>query len=302
MAAVSVIIPVYNTGRYLDECLESLARQTLTDIEVLAIDDGSTDGSGERLDAFASKDARFRVFHQENRGQAAARNVGLENARGEYLMFCDSDDRYLPNMCERMIEAIRREPVDCIQCQNSWLVDDAVGPAEEKSRLAAFAYFNEERNVLLWNKIYRREVIQSFGIRFPAGHEADDDAFNFQYELVAKGFVHLKEPLYVYRIRNGSVMSNYLNRRPRNRADFLASATFVLDFALQRNLAASNAAFLRNMLARAYRTDKEFYEPAERPSHLAEYNALLQRIPGPRFRIVDAGARQFLLSVPVKTS
>ena len=100
MPKISVIIPVYNAEQYLRKCLDSVVSQTFRDIEIICVDDGSTDGSGAILDEYAAKDNRIVVIHQANAGVAAARNTGLKSAQGEYLAFLDSDDAYNPQLCE----------------------------------------------------------------------------------------------------------------------------------------------------------------------------------------------------------
>ena len=102
---VSVITPVYNTAQYLDECIGSILSQSMTDFELLLIDDGSTDGSGAICDRYAEKDKRIRVFHISNGGVSAARNLGLDNARGEFVVFVDSDDRITPDHLRQLADS-----------------------------------------------------------------------------------------------------------------------------------------------------------------------------------------------------
>lgn len=113
MAEISVIIPVYNAEKYIAGCLDALCAQTFGDIEVLCVDDGSTDGSGSILAEYAGKDPRIRVLPQANSGPAAARNLGLKNAGGRYVMFCDADDSYRPDCCERMLRAMTEKRAGC---------------------------------------------------------------------------------------------------------------------------------------------------------------------------------------------
>lgn len=115
---VSVIIPVYNAEDYLPACLDSLLCQTLTEIEILLIDDGSTDGSGRICDACAAKDARIRVIHQENQGVSRARNQGIEHAAGEYILLVDSDDWAEPTLCEQLYMAAEAHHADLCICAN----------------------------------------------------------------------------------------------------------------------------------------------------------------------------------------
>ena len=99
MGKISVIVPVYNVENYLDGCLESLVAQTYQDIEIVCVNDGSTDGSREKLRQWAERDGRVRVIHQSNAGVSAARNAGIEAATGEFVCFLDPDDRFLPHAC-----------------------------------------------------------------------------------------------------------------------------------------------------------------------------------------------------------
>jgi glycosyltransferase involved in cell wall biosynthesis len=114
---ISVILPVYNVEAYLDRCLESLVNQTYTALEILLIDDGSQDGSGELCDTWAKRDGRIRVWHRENGGAAAARNSGLDLATGDYILFVDADDYVDVDHCRVLMETIRGNPaLDCVIC------------------------------------------------------------------------------------------------------------------------------------------------------------------------------------------
>lgn len=122
---ISVIIPVYNVEKYLHRCLDSVIEQTYKNLEVILIDDGSTDHSGEICDDYAAKDVRIHVIHQENQGVSAARNKGLDTAKGEYIAFVDSDDYILPEMYAKMLECIIENNVDFCVCQ--WQYEYADG-------------------------------------------------------------------------------------------------------------------------------------------------------------------------------
>ena len=116
MALISVIIPVYNTKPYLNACLESVVGQTYRELEIILVDDGSTDGSGELCDEWERKDPRIRVIHKANGGQCEARNMGMEIAAGEYIGFVDSDDVISPRMYETLIAAMEQYHADVVQC------------------------------------------------------------------------------------------------------------------------------------------------------------------------------------------
>ena len=113
---ISVIVPVYNTEKYLDRCIQSVLAQTYTDFELLLVDDGSTDSSGAICDKYAEKDFRVRVFHKKNGGSSSARNMGLDNARGEWIAFVDSDDWIDSEMYSEMYALAERESVDAVYC------------------------------------------------------------------------------------------------------------------------------------------------------------------------------------------
>ena len=120
---ISVIIPVYNVGAFLQPCLDSLMAQTYQNLEILLIDDGSTDGSGELCDAYAQKDARFHAIHKENGGVSSARNLGLDMAQGEYIALIDADDYVLPDYFEVLYNDLKEQQVDAAFCSYN-LVDE----------------------------------------------------------------------------------------------------------------------------------------------------------------------------------
>lgn len=116
MTALSVIVPVYQAAEYLDCCVESILAQTFSDLELILVDDGSTDGSAARCDRWAAADSRVRVIHRENGGVSAARNMGLDAARGEYVAFVDSDDWVEPQMYENLLAAAREYDCAVVLC------------------------------------------------------------------------------------------------------------------------------------------------------------------------------------------
>ena len=135
---ISIILPVYNCEKFLSRCLEALLIQTYSNIEVLCINDGSTDKSLQILEQYAQKDSRIKVFSQENSGPAKARNLGLAKARGDYLMFCDSDDWYEPQMCECMLKTIELENVDLVICKANVKIQDNYDSVRTQSGSIAY--------------------------------------------------------------------------------------------------------------------------------------------------------------------
>lgn len=184
---ISVIIPVYNTKQYLRGCLDSILAQSYTDLEILFIDDGSTDGSAELLDAFASQDSRIRVIHQENGGVCAARNRGIQEARGDYLSFIDSDDTLEPDMYELLMGLIREHGVDISHCSYNRVTDGVVKPIGNTGGLHLQDTVRALECLLTgklfvgscWTKLYARKLFGT--VRFPSGIRTNEDMLvNFQ--------------------------------------------------------------------------------------------------------------------------
>ena len=213
MPKISVIIPVYNVEKYLAECLTSVVNQTFKDIEIICVNDGSTDNSPMILEEFAQKDSRIKIINQENQGLAAARNTGIEVATGEYITFVDSDDYVSTDLYADMQKYLPAELIcfnakifpmsekyralqNYIQCKF-----DGELPVEEKLIL--------KTNVHVWNKVFKTSVIKENNIRFPKGLYFEDFPFVCEYMLSINSvkFVSEKE-YYFYRQQPNSIMNN----------------------------------------------------------------------------------------------
>ena len=207
---VSVIIPVYNVASYLREALDSVIHQTYSNLEILIIDDGSTDGSGEICEEYRSDD-RVQVIHQENRGLSAARNRGLDLAAGEYIAFLDSDDAWRLDFIEKMLEtidkadiAVCRFEIHQLRLDSTWKKIEPLaekGFYEREEALRALA--DGTINVSVWNKLYRSELWK--GIRFPEGRNFEDLDTVFQVFSLCRNICFLDQPLYLHRRRPGSI-------------------------------------------------------------------------------------------------
>ena len=175
---VSIIVPVYNVEMYLPRCLDSLHRQSLEEIEILLIDDGSPDGSGRIADEYAEKDGRFRVIHQANAGVAAARNRGIELAQAPYLMFVDSDDWVEPDFCRIPYEMAARERVDMVMFRyvsEGASVHETSSPSIGEqliSREEAMELLYSRSGVFVWNKLYCKSLFAD--VRYPEGRTYED--------------------------------------------------------------------------------------------------------------------------------
>jgi len=208
---ISVIVPVYNVAAYLPQSLESILSQDYEALEVILIDDGSTDDSGAICDAFAARDPRVRVIHRKNGGAAAAKNTGLAIATGEYLSFVDSDDYLEPGAYRHMLEALREAEADAGEFSfrdvyRSRAEDQILYPEGQimTGKEYLIRYTESWSGALLWNKLYRRRLFE--GVFFEEGHKIDDEYFTYQGFFRAERVVCDSAIVYNYRRRASSVM------------------------------------------------------------------------------------------------
>lgn len=212
---VSIVIPVYNVSAYLPECLESLMYQTYPNIEILVIDDGSTDGSGEICEAYARKDSRIRLFHQENHGISFARNVGISRARGEFLMFLDSDDWVERDAVEILLRAMLPSRADIVIAGYAEeYKGKTVRPSLHQEPFFTVSgasvlpdFFGGRISGLPWDKLYRAGCFEE--IRFPVGRNYEDIStlWKLMKRLSENGgtVAVLPDCLFHYRVRKSSV-------------------------------------------------------------------------------------------------
>lgn len=217
MPRVSVIVPVYNALPYLSECLGSILAQTLEDIEILCVDDGSTDGSLEVLDDYAARDMRLTVIRQENAGAGAARNTGLLVSRGEYLSFLDADDFFEPSMLEEAYQKCVEDDADiCVYgarrfdvstgefVRADWLLRSAQLPDS-----TPFSYEDMLDHILVfvspapWNKMFRREFVTGEKLRFQEVKRANDLFFTRLALIKAQRITVVDKILVNYRVGSG---------------------------------------------------------------------------------------------------
>lgn len=216
---ISIVVPVYNCIHTLERCIRAICAQTVKDWEILLIDDGSTDGSERLCDRFAAEDARIHVFHKPNGGVSSARNLGLDRAKGDYVMFCDSDDWAEPEWCERLSLAAEETPGYQPICNyyRSTSGQETVNRKEHcetvGAHIAKADFFSLNRYELLsipWNKIYIRSVLEAHHIRFqPRLSLGEDLVFNLDYlHCLPGGFVFVNQPLYHYSIGSTDSLSS----------------------------------------------------------------------------------------------
>ena len=212
---VSVIIPVYNVKNYLIRCLESIIRQSYTNLEIICINDGSTDGSERILEEFSKKDDRIKIIHQKNKGLSAARNTGLDYVHGEYISFVDSDD-YLSTDCYSLCIPLFKNDVDVIYFSANVVAelggvklktDDYYYQVHHENKIKVSPAILKKENVAAWNKIYKTDIIKKNNLLFPVGLLYEDAEFYWKYMSFVDCAYFTKMPLYNYIRRPDSIMS-----------------------------------------------------------------------------------------------
>lgn len=214
---VSVIVPVYNAEKYLEECIDSILKQTLQNIEIILVDDGSTDTSPAICDAYLDKDNRIKVLHKENGGLSSARNAGLDAAIGDYFAFVDSDDIVDENMYKEMLQIAHMQHVPLVICSGYYFSDthkDDMAPVSDdiemltSHEMISDKLWSDDSNTLLftlaWNKLFRRDFFED--IRFQDKillHE--DEEFSTRLYLPLYKLCIIRHSLYGYRKNENSL-------------------------------------------------------------------------------------------------
>ena len=213
---VSIVVPAYNGERHIRQCVESVLAQTMPDFELICVNDGSTDGTGSLLDDMAARDDRMRVIHQENKGEGAARNAGLDVARGRYLAFFDADDFAEPQLLEKVVRRAEETGADVVAYRVDsyndetgetlpmpWSLDADAFPANRVSSPGDnpdklfYAFQN-----WTWNKLFRSSFVQASGLRFHEVQRSADLYFVCCALAQADRVATVDEVLYHYRVNN----------------------------------------------------------------------------------------------------
>lgn len=221
MPEVSVIVPVYKAEPYLQQCVDSVLAQTFADFELILVDDGSPDNCGAICDTYAARDGRVRVIHKENRGPSAARNAGLEIARGKYIYFCDSDDYVEKELLADAVQAMdgydmvvfNRDNVDgdsgCVTAAKKFPeLIRVFNHRKETARFLARDYFTHIIGYTVWLRLFRREIIEKNHLRFPEGLSfAEDQGFVACYLIHAAAIRTIPGVYYHHVYRPNSLLA-----------------------------------------------------------------------------------------------
>jgi Glycosyltransferases involved in cell wall biogenesis len=250
---LTIVVPVYNTEKYLKKCLDSIVNQTIDNIEIICVNDGSTDGSLDILKEYQEKDERLKIINKKNGGLASARNIGIEQANGEYITFVDSDDFIELNTYESTLSYFSLPKVDLVHFSTRIVI------AEDTNRTQDEKYFEHKytgfvslsndvittMDVCAWNKIYKLSIIKKYNIRFPNGLWYEDNPFFWCYILVCDSAFFVNNKFYNYLIRSGSIMSyhiDYIDQKGKvyhktlHELDPLLGFEYLLNFVFKWNL------------------------------------------------------------------
>ncbi len=221
---VSVVVPVYNTKKYLSECLQSITSQTYKNLEIIVVDDGSTDGSDKICDYFSSKDRRIKVIHKKNEGVVVARKTGYEMATGEYLATVDSDDWIEPTMYQDMVEEILKENVDFVSVGYCREYADGIKKTSTQTKKYIILDNSHSQDILKetitgtrsclvfmqWSKLVKADIQKKVFSAIPNYLQTGDDDLNFIYLLYySTSALQIEKPYYHYRM-HGESLSNEL--------------------------------------------------------------------------------------------
>jgi len=217
---ISLIIPVYNVKDYLDECIKSIQSQTYKNFEAIFIDDGSTDGSSSLLDHYISKDARFKVYHQENQGVSKARQFGLDQASGKYVFFLDADDWMHNDLLTENVKIAEQTQSEVVlfganEVQNGKILKERSPNTRQtytgKEIVNQFNHFIHENNMnCLWNKLYLLSFLKENNIYFPNLKVGEDALFNIEVYKKLNRLTTNPKKYYYYRMdRDGSAMNSF---------------------------------------------------------------------------------------------
>ena len=233
MPKISVIVPVYNVEKYIDKCLKSLTQQTLQDIEIIIVNDGTLDKSVEIIEKYVKENpSKIKYYEKENGGLSSARNYGLEYATGDYIAFLDSDDYVETNMYEEMYNLAKKENADMVECDFIWEWDYGKKIFDKRREYKTKEEMMKKPRVVAWNKIYKRKIINKYKIRFPEGLIYED--MEFFYKLLP----HLNKISYInkYFVHYTQREDSITNKQTQKVEDIFKILDNIFDYYIDQKL------------------------------------------------------------------
>jgi len=234
---VSVIVPVYNVEKYLERCLDSLVNQTLGDIEIIVVNDGSPDNSQKIIDKYAKKYKKVKAYKKENGGLSSARNYGIKHANGEYIAFVDSDDYVEVSMFYDLYNKAKSNNFDVVCCDLDYVDDNGKYISDGSSKISKDIYSNKDiKNMMLdfypaaWNKIYKKDLFNN-GIEFKCGVWFEDVEFIYRMIPYINSIGVVREKLYHYVQRDGAITKTFDDRLYH----YIDNWNGIVDFYKKRN-------------------------------------------------------------------
>lgn len=227
-ALVSIIIPIYNVEKYLEKCIKSIINQTYRNLEIILINDGSTDESAKICEEYKKLDNRIEFINKKNGGAASAKNEGLKMATGDYITFVDSDDFIEPDMIEYMVNTIKKYNSDIVQCSFTNLYkntekikQDTIVEQKISSKDFLALFLTKWDSSLFWNKLFKREIIEN--VFFKEGRCIDDEFFTYKCVINSKSIVTSNKIVYNYRMRKSGLMKSKSSQKQilKDRVDYL---------------------------------------------------------------------------------
>lgn len=235
---LSVIIPVYNVEAYLERCVTSIISQDYTNLEIILVDDGSPDKSGQMCDQYAENDSRIRVIHKTNGGISSARNAGLTVAKGDYISFVDSDDSIMPNMYATMVRIIEENGLDILECEVRRIKKEKISEPVCNDSLKITSGYDAMIDCLandratVWNKVYTKKAIGE--VRFPEGRIFEDSATSYLFMANAKKVGFISKAFYCYYYNGNSITQTSF--KPKARWDYVLARKEAFEYAKEKNL------------------------------------------------------------------
>ena len=239
MELISIVVPVYKVEDFLERCVKSIQNQTYQKLEIILVDDGSPDRSGTICDELAEKDKRIKVIHKSNGGLSDARNVGVKEATGKYLLFVDSDDYISPNLVEKTVAVAEKNSCDIVLFDYYYVENGKCEVRTNNVPDNQIINLEKEQKLLLippavWIKLYNRQFYNKVNCSFPKGLYYEDLGTTPKMLTEAKRIVYLKEPLYYYIIRGNSIMNS--NNYERNQHDIVVILEQILSYYKEKGL------------------------------------------------------------------